>query len=580
VSKLSWNGTLLSLVYSTYLGGSSSDEGRSISIDSVGDAYVTGNTSSTNFPTVNPIQPTNQAPNSSNAFVTELNPLGSALVFSTYLGGQNTAFIGDEATAITTDSSGNIYVAGYTPSANFPTANAYQSALAGSANAFIAMIGASLVSIAVTPASPSIPNGTTQQFTATGTYSDNSQKDITSTVTWASATQSVATFGATQGLATGVGTGTSQITATLGPIVSPGDTLTVTPAAVISIAVTPTNPTILVGAAQQFTATGTYSDDSQQNITSTVTWASASANVASIGTSTGLATGVVAGNSKITAALSGVTSLADTLTVNNPVPAVNNLSPTHAPAGTGFTLTVNGSGFVSASSIIFNGSMETTNFINAGQLTASIPASAVPGGASVNVTVSNSPPGGGASGNANFTIDEFSVAGPGSTTNIIPGQLTPVAITLTPTADGFANPIQLAVSGLPKGMTGQFTQDPATPGTLVTTDALNLTATPSTNGGMGSGRRTPIAPLGGFVLAIFAGGLLFVRRSLRLAAVVPAAGLWLLLLCGLAASVAGCGGGFPLGNPDGTPPGPATITVTATSGTVRHMTSVVISVQE
>ena len=74
-----------------------------------------------------------------------------------------------------------------------------------------------LQSIAVTPANPSVAKGKTEPFTATGTFSDNSTQDLTSQVTWASATTSVATITAA-GLATGVATGTSTISATLGGI--------------------------------------------------------------------------------------------------------------------------------------------------------------------------------------------------------------------------------------------------------------------------------------------------------------------------------------------------------------------------
>ena len=86
---------------------------------------------------------------------------------------------------------------------------------------------ATLQSIAVSPASPTVGIGNAVQFTATGTYSDNSTKDITSSVTWASSNPSFATIVATTGLATGVAVGTTEITATLGNVVSPNDTLTV-----------------------------------------------------------------------------------------------------------------------------------------------------------------------------------------------------------------------------------------------------------------------------------------------------------------------------------------------------------------
>ena len=85
VAKLNPTGS--ALVYSTYLGGSVDDFGYGIAVDSAGDAYVTGFTESTNFPTANPLQATFGGGN--DAFVAKLNPAGSALVYSTYLGGSN-----------------------------------------------------------------------------------------------------------------------------------------------------------------------------------------------------------------------------------------------------------------------------------------------------------------------------------------------------------------------------------------------------------------------------------------------------------------------------------------------------------
>jgi len=123
VTKLSSTGG--ALVYSTYLGGSGNDGGEGIALDSARNAYVTGDTSSTNFPTVNPFQAANAG--GADAFVTKLNATGSALVYSTYLGGG-----GDEiAYSIAVDSAHNAYVTGYTASTNFPTQNPFQAANAG-----------------------------------------------------------------------------------------------------------------------------------------------------------------------------------------------------------------------------------------------------------------------------------------------------------------------------------------------------------------------------------------------------------------------------------------------------------------
>ena len=112
VTKLRPNGPL---VYSTYLGGSSSDNGNAIAVDASGNTYITGTTSSSNFPTQNAIQPTNNG-FSGDAFVTKLNPQGLGLVYSTYLGGSN----GDVGRGIAVDSAGNAYVTGFTSSPEFP----------------------------------------------------------------------------------------------------------------------------------------------------------------------------------------------------------------------------------------------------------------------------------------------------------------------------------------------------------------------------------------------------------------------------------------------------------------------------
>ncbi len=122
------------LVYSTYLGGSSEDVARGIAVDSSGNAYVAGDTVSTDFPTASPIQAVNA--DTHNAFVTKINAAGSALVYSTYLGGSS----GDVAEAIAVDSLGNAYVAGFTLSTNFPTVNPIQAANAGGRDAFVAKI--------------------------------------------------------------------------------------------------------------------------------------------------------------------------------------------------------------------------------------------------------------------------------------------------------------------------------------------------------------------------------------------------------------------------------------------------------
>ncbi len=135
VTKLSAAGD--SLVYSTYLGGSNMDEGRSISVNADGEAYVTGQTRSDDFPIQNPFQGTFGG-GGSDAFVTKLSPEGDILVYSTYLGGSDT----DTGLDIVVDTVGEAYVTGQTYSTDFPTRNAYQGAYAGSdGDAFVAKLG-------------------------------------------------------------------------------------------------------------------------------------------------------------------------------------------------------------------------------------------------------------------------------------------------------------------------------------------------------------------------------------------------------------------------------------------------------
>jgi RHS repeat-associated protein len=131
VTSLSPSG---SFTYSTYLGGSGDDYGRGIAVDSAGDATVTGQTTSTNFPTVAPLQASNGG--QQDAFVTKLNPSGSAYVYSSYLGGSSS----DIGMGVGLDGAGNTYVGGYTYG-NFPvTPGAFQGAIAGSMNAFVTKV--------------------------------------------------------------------------------------------------------------------------------------------------------------------------------------------------------------------------------------------------------------------------------------------------------------------------------------------------------------------------------------------------------------------------------------------------------
>lgn len=133
VTKLSPSGN--SLEYSTYLGGTSYERGRSIAVDGSGSAYITGITTSPDFPTANSFDDSwNGNGNGwSDAFVTKFSSSGDNIIYSTFLGGSHR----DEAYGIAVDGSGSAYITGKTRSTNFPTANAYDSLQNGTYDAFV-----------------------------------------------------------------------------------------------------------------------------------------------------------------------------------------------------------------------------------------------------------------------------------------------------------------------------------------------------------------------------------------------------------------------------------------------------------
>src|SRR5262249_23080165 len=120
------------LVYSTFLGGNGFDGGNSIAVDNIGNAYVTGQNESSNFPIQNAFQPAHGG-GFKDAFVTKLAASGSALIYSTNLGGKES----DIGTGIAVDSFGNAYVIGWGNSPNYPTMNPYQAALNGATDLYI-----------------------------------------------------------------------------------------------------------------------------------------------------------------------------------------------------------------------------------------------------------------------------------------------------------------------------------------------------------------------------------------------------------------------------------------------------------
>jgi hypothetical protein len=191
-----------------------------------------------------------------------------------------------------------------------------------------------LTSISITPSNLLVSVGQSQQLTVTGNYSDGTTQNLTSSVAWSISPSSVATVNSA-GIAHAQATGTATLTATSGSV-SGSDQLTVSAAALISIAVTPSNPTVPKGGTQQLTASGIFSDGSTRNITGSVAWSASAAGVATV-SSTGLLNAQAAGTTTITA-VSGSINGADIVTVGSPAMVSIAVTPSNPSIGMGFTL--------------------------------------------------------------------------------------------------------------------------------------------------------------------------------------------------------------------------------------------------
>ncbi|HEX8710663.1 MAG TPA: Ig-like domain-containing protein [Terracidiphilus sp.] len=200
-----------------------------------------------------------------------------------------------------------------------------------------AVTAAQLQSITVTPASASIATGQTQAFTANGIFSDGSTTDITNSVTWSSSAENIAAINAT-GLATGVSAGSAKIVATSGSVLSSPVSLTVTPAVLTEIDISPDGQAIPVGGQYPLSLTGTYSDNTTQTING-ATWSSSDSTLASVD-NTGIVSGLANSNNSpvtITANFGGMSTTA-TVYITSAAPVSLQLTPASASIAKGTTV--------------------------------------------------------------------------------------------------------------------------------------------------------------------------------------------------------------------------------------------------
>ncbi len=308
-----------SLLYSSYLGGGSDEEGHGIAVDSLGEVYVAGQTASTDFPTQNPIQAANSVSSTGSAsttagmtptvdtydaFVTKFLPNFAGLDYSTYLGGNGD----DGAYAIAISGTKSAYVDGFTDSTTFPVSDTVGTANHGNEDAFALRIDEPATVTATTTPSPSAATS------VSGTPSASPSAPTTGTAT---ATASASTTGT----ATATATGSATATATGSATTAAASTSTPTSTATTATATTPT-ATNTGTTANTPTATATTP-------TATATMATATAT-ATTATATGSATTTATGSATTPAATDTTTSTAATATA----PTATNTGTTTATAPT------------------------------------------------------------------------------------------------------------------------------------------------------------------------------------------------------------------------------------------------------
>jgi trimeric autotransporter adhesin len=265
----------------------------------------------------------------------------------------------------------------------------------------VLVTAATLQSIAISPSTLSIAAGTNQQLTATATFSDGSTQNVTSTLNWVSSAPTVANV-SSSGLVSALASGDATITGTSGTI-SATLTLSVTPAQVVSISLTPASINLAIGQSQNFSATAAFTDGTTQDVTESAGWSVANPALAGVSNTLGLAgqlTGLAAGTTTVSAALNGVSGSAS-VTVNPAVLTTITVTPSSLSLALGLSSSLTATGVFSDGSTQNLTTSAAWSSSNPTVLTISASGAALPiavGTVTVNATI------GSVSGSASVTV--------------------------------------------------------------------------------------------------------------------------------------------------------------------------------
>jgi Beta-propeller repeat len=585
VTKLNPTGT--GLIYSTYVGGGT-DGGYGIALDSSGDAYIAGKTANSNFPvTSGAFQTTCTNGVYSTAFVSKLNAAGTALVYSTCLGGTGTATTGGGAAGIALDSIGDAYVTGATTVANFPTTTgAYQTTYGGDGNAYVSELNATGTALVY-----STYLGGSGGDAGTGIAVDSNSNIYVAGYTASSnfpticgafktdLTGSVNTFLAKFGNASG-GLSTPTVTVTPSPTsITTAQSLSVTigvnggggcnpmPTGSVTLAsgsYTSAATTLVSGSATITVPAGSLAASTD---TLTATYTPDSNSSSTYNSATGTNTVTVTSTGKTTPTVT-VTPSSASITTAQSLTVTIGVSGNPTPTG---SVTLTSGSYTSAATTLVSGSAMIT--VLAGSLATStdtLTATYTPDSASS--TSYN-----GATGSNMVTVTapvapSFTISSSTAPQTIQPGGSATYSITVTPQNGSFSNAVTLATSGLPTGATATFTPSSSvTPGSSAATSTLTVQTASTTAAATSKNSPWPLA-----VPALAIIGVFFLpgkkRRRWITLCVLAIASL------GAFSALTACGGGFGLAVHE---KGAATytLTITGTSGSVQQSTTVQLTVE-